>query len=204
MEDETLRTRVRRHGRSQRVHLYDVDRLDAARACYETLAATVPPPRLENAVTRMRDRFDAAWAARDWEAIAAMYAPSFRMVDRRSYAHLDLDRDQLLASLRFRFEMRSSRATSEVLATRGDRLALWRRRFELADGDVGPSETESLQVVECDERGDYCVALVAFDPDALDAACAELDARYAAGEAAAHARAPESVQRSEPAAAPKP
>src|SRR5262249_59672534 len=113
----------------------------------------------------------------------------------------DLDRDGHLASLRFRFEMHSSRYTAEVLATRGHRLALSRQRFELADGDIGPSETESLVVAEWD---DYCVAVVAFDPDAFDAAYAELDARNAASEAAAHARAPESVQRLEPAPAPQP
>jgi SnoaL-like domain len=190
-------------GRIQRAHVYDCDQLDAARACYEALAAPVPPPRLENAVTRLRDRFEDAWAARDWEGIAAILAPGFRLIDRRSYAHFDLDRDQELVSLRFRFDMLSSRTTSEVLATRGLRLALVRERFELADGDVGPSETESLLVVECDERGG-CVGLVAFDPDALDAAYAELDRRHAGGEAAAGARALESAQRLEPAPATKP
>src|SRR5262249_24475376 len=83
---------------------------------------------------------------------------------------------------------RSSRFRHEVLATRGHRLALVRGRFELADGDVGPSETESLMVVECDERGDFCVAVVAFDPDAVAAAYAELDRRHAAGEATAPGR----------------
>jgi hypothetical protein len=90
-------------------------------------------------------------------------------------------------SLRFRFEMASSRTTSEVLATPGYRLALWRERFEFADDDVGPSETEGLVVAECDERGD-CVELVAFNPDALDAAYAELDRRYAVGEGGCRSR----------------
>jgi hypothetical protein len=48
------------------------------------------------------------------------------------------------------------------------------------------------------------VGLVAFDPDALDAAYAELDRRHAGGEAAAGARALESAQRLEPAPATKP
>src|SRR5262249_53825323 len=109
------------------------------------------------------------------------------LIDRRSYAHLELDLDQHLESLRFRFEMRSSRVGSEVLATRGSRLTLLRQRFELADGDVGPSETESLCVAEKDEHGRY-VALVTFDPHDLDAAYAELDRRYAASGTAANGK----------------
>src|SRR5262249_45280638 len=131
-------------GRTQRVHIYALEQLDAARACYEKLAPTAPSPGVENAAARSVDRFSNAWAARDWEGIAALFAPGFRAIDHRSYAHLDLDRDQHLASLRFRFEMRSSRTTAALLATRGHRLGLVRQRFELADGDVGPSEAESL------------------------------------------------------------
>jgi hypothetical protein len=48
------------------------------------------------------------------------------------------------------------------------------------------------------------VALVVFDPDARDAAYAELDRRYAAGEAADDARPPQSSQRRERAPATKP
>src|SRR5262249_37348937 len=76
-----------------------------------------------------------------------------------------------------------SRIVSEVVATRGRRLALTHGRFELAGGDVGPSESEWLVVEESDEH-DKRVAMVAFDPDNLDAAYTELDERYAAGEAA--------------------
>src|SRR5262249_46298064 len=48
---------------------------------------------------------------------------------------------------------------------------------------VGPSEVECLHVVEVNDRGDR-IAGVLFDPDDLDAAYAELDDRYLAGEAA--------------------
>ena len=44
----------------------------------------------------------------------------------------------------------------------------------------------SLDVVEID-ADDRIAASVVFDPDDIDAAFAELDARYLAGEAAAHA-----------------
>ncbi len=44
----------------------------------------------------------------------------------------------------------------------------------------------SLHVIEID-ADERIAAVVAFDPDDFDAAIAELDARYLAGEAAAHA-----------------
>jgi hypothetical protein len=181
---ETLQLVVTEHGSDgiRRWHVYDLDRFDAARACYDALAANAPP-RVENAATRLTGRFTAAWAARDWEGLAALFAPGFRLTDRRRYAQVALDRDRHLESLRFRFEMRSSSTTLEVLATRGQRLALVRQRFELADGDVGPSETESVNVAESDEHARFAT-LVTFDPEDLDAAYAELDRRYAAESAA--------------------
>src|SRR5262244_3342858 len=128
-----------------RMEFFDVDHEVEALARFDELTAEPPSTaRITNAATRILDRFEEAWAARDWERVVALFPPGFRIVDRRGYAQLDLDRDQHLASLRFRFDMRSSRTTSEVLATRGNRLALQRHRFELADHDVGPSEAESL------------------------------------------------------------
>src|SRR5262249_39611634 len=107
----------------------------------------------------------------------------------------DLDLGVHLEGVRFIFELRSSRFTERVLATRGNRLALVRVRIEASEGgDTGPSEAEYLQVNDVDDHGD-AVALVAFDPDDLDAAYPELDARYAAGEAAPYAAALEFGQR---------
>src|SRR5262249_18910858 len=101
-----------------------------------------------------------------------------------------------LQSLRVMFDMRSSRFTANVLATRGERLSLSRRLFECADFSVGPSETEWLSVAEVDDAGDR-VATVHLDPDDLEGAYAELDRRYAAGEAAPYARTWETLQRLE-------
>src|SRR5207247_2160307 len=75
-----------------------------------------------------------------------------------------------------------------------ERLYLSSFRFEGTDRDVGPSEVEWLAVVEVDDAGDR-VAMVHLDPDDLDGAYAELDRRYAAGEAAPHARTWETLQR---------
>ncbi len=75
--------------------------------------------------------------------------------------------------------------TSTAIATRGGRLVLSRVRF--SDRDHGPDTvlTEVLIILEinADER---IVATVTFDLDEFDAAFEELDARYLAGEAAAH------------------
>src|SRR5262249_18309739 len=190
-------------GRNRAPPLRPGDRVDAARACSETLASPVPPPRLENAATRYANRMMDAWEAHDWERVAAAFAPGFRLMDRRRMLRIELDRDGWLDNLRYLFDMHSSRFTSQLLAARGDRLALVRVLWQGAHGDAGFRRVGDLVVHEFDDRGD-CVVVVGFDPDALDAAYAELDRRYAAGEAVAAARAPESVQRLEPAPATKP
>ena len=74
--------------------------------------------------------------------------------------------------------------TSDTIATRGDRLALCRIRGATS----GPEafHAELLRIVDIDADG-RIVARVVFDPDDFEAAFEELDARYLAGEAAAHA-----------------
>ena len=76
--------------------------------------------------------------------------------------------------------------TSAVIATRGERLALIRVRFSGDDQRPEAFHTEVLDVVEID-ADDRIAARVMFDLDDIDAAFEELDARYLAGEAAAHA-----------------
>jgi len=73
--------------------------------------------------------------------------------------------------------------TPTVIATRGARLAL--SHIRSSNRVVGPDEisAEVLSIVEID-ADDRIVAHVGFDIDDIDAALAELDARYLAGEAA--------------------
>jgi ketosteroid isomerase-like protein len=94
------------------------------------------------------------------------------------------------------FDMTTCRYRTEVLATRGERLALVRELIEGSDGSVGPSEVEYLFVLEMSDGGER-IAGVTFDADDLDAAYAELDARYFAGEAApfGHAKGPTTFKR---------
>ena len=76
--------------------------------------------------------------------------------------------------------------TSTVIATRGERLVL--SRVRVSDSDERPEafRTDVLDIVEID-ADERIVARVTFDLDDIDAAFEELDARYLAGEAAAHA-----------------
>ena len=73
---------------------------------------------------------------------------------------------------------------TELLATRGERLSLGRIRITVSGVESGPSEIEFIQLFEVDAVGLITLG-VAFDLDDLDAACAELDARFSAGEGAA-------------------
>jgi hypothetical protein len=103
-----------------------------------------PAPRFENAATRSMRRFKDAIEACDWERVAAVLAPEFRYSDRRKMMHLDLDRERYIEFLRPNWQMSSAGVTDELLATRGDRLALFRALFEGSDRTIGPSEIEAL------------------------------------------------------------
>src|SRR5262249_16630784 len=149
-------------GRHRRWHLYDLDQLDAAHALYREMRATPPAPRMENAATRSGDRFDDAWRARDWERFTACLAPTYLESARRRMVLLDLDRGQVLEGLRLGFDMDVSSRTRELLATRGDRLALFRMHWELAHRSIGPSEIEWLDLIEVDDQGNR-IAGVTFD-----------------------------------------
>jgi len=174
-----------RDGLVTRIEWFEADRDTEALVRFEELSAVPSPvsPRIENAATLATQRFLEAWQAHDWGHLTTL-AGGFRHVDRRRLVQLELGGDEWLASYRRLVSMTSS-IREAVLATRGERLAMMRIRWEGSDRSTGPSEIESLAVVEVDGHGDT-VAVVEFDPDDLVAAHAELDARYAAGEAATH------------------
>src|SRR5262249_8242171 len=77
--------------------------------------------------------------------------------------------------------------TTSVIATRGERLALTRIWLSDRDQLQWQSGVEMLNIAEIDTDG-RIAAHILFDANNFDAAFAELDARYLAGEAAAHAR----------------
>jgi hypothetical protein len=148
-------------------------------------AAARTEQRFPNTATRAVARGTAALAARDWDGFAALFAADFRNVDHRALVQLETGREQWLHSFRQIVEMTSARPSYEVLATRGERLALFHMLWRGAAGDVGPSEIEWLLIVEVDDRGDHRT-VVTFDPGDVEAAYDELEARWEAGEGAAN------------------
>jgi hypothetical protein len=175
-------------GRIPRFDLYDLDQIDQARARFAELAASAPSAEaFANAASATAAPVIAAIVTHDWQRFAQLFADDFRMSDRRRVVQLELDRDQYVAFTREVANWGTGRAESELLATRGERLALTRLVYEFSGGDVGPSEIAFLILTEVDERG-RIVAYVRWDMEDLDAAYAELDTRWRADEATAHPR----------------
>jgi DNA-binding SARP family transcriptional activator len=170
-----------------RCEAFDETDLDAALARFEELHP--PTPRLENAASQVAKRFWGYFVARDWDAMAVLIADDVATEDRRRVVSAGSwhGRDFDIASMRATADIGASNATLTVVATRGNRLALSRVRLSGRDQRPEAFHTDALGIAEIDSDG-RLVAHVAFDPDDFDAAFAELDARYLAGEAAAHAQ----------------
>ena len=81
---------------------------------------------------------------------------------------------------------REPRSFRDRIATRGDHLVL-ARRFSGRDRAPEPFVSEILSIAQTN-ADDMIVAQVSFDPEDIDAAFDELDARYLAGEAAEYAQ----------------
>ena len=165
---------------ANRCELFDETEVDAAIARFEQL--TQPAPRLENAASQVYERFLATFAARDWDAAAQLSADDMSTDDRRRVVNSGIQdgREANIANMRALADLGVMNMTSEVIATRGNCLALSR---------IGSAafQTEVLNIVEID-ADELIVAVVGLDLDDFEAAIAELDARYLAGEAAAYAR----------------
>ena len=169
-----------------RCELFDEADLDAALARFDELSR--PAPRLENAASQVDERFWAHFAARDWDAMAEMLADDISIDDRRRVVNAGIrhGRDAEIANMRAIADLGVTNITSTVIATRGERLALTRVRLSGRDREPEAFRIEVLGVVEID-ADERIAATVTFDLDDIDAAFEELDARYLAGEAAAHA-----------------
>ncbi|MFZ0715838.1 BTAD domain-containing putative transcriptional regulator [Mycobacterium sp.] len=170
-----------------RCEAFDETDLDAAVARFEELHPQ--PPRLENAASRVGDRFLAHYVASEWDAMAEMLADNHFTDDRRRVvgAGVRRGREAQIADFRTLAGLFARTVTLTTVASRGERLVLRRARF--SDNAHGPEAfvTESLTIgeIDADER---IVAFVTFDVDDIDAAFQELEARYLAAEAAVHSR----------------
>nr|WP_255396761.1 BTAD domain-containing putative transcriptional regulator [Mycobacterium sp. 852002-51613_SCH5001154] len=169
-----------------RSEVFDEADIDAALARFEQLSQLTQ--RQENAASRLYERFKAAYAVRDWRAVATMLDDDIRSEDRRHVVNSGLRQgtDAVIAEVSGLCEAGFD-ITSEVVATRGDRLVLNRIRTTLRGQGVDGFHAFALDVIEIDAVG-RVVARIVFDVEDPDAAFGELEARYLAGEAAGHAR----------------
>ena len=171
----------------KRCELFDEADIDTALARFDELHAQTR--RLENAASRVVERFQACFAARDWDSMAEMVAEDMCNDDRRPVVNAGLrrGRDAEIANLRALVDLGVTNTTSVFIATRGERLALCRIRLSGRDKWPEAFQTEVLNIIEID-ADNRITSRIWFDLDDIDAAFEELDARYLAGEAAEYAQ----------------
>ncbi|MCW2561660.1 MAG: putative ATPase, partial [Mycobacterium sp.] len=169
-----------------RYELFDEDDIDAALTRFDELSR--PATQLENAASRAFKRFQTYFAAREWTAMAEILAEDMCNDDRRRVVGAGVlhGRDTDVAHMRAIADVGAKTITSTVVATRGERLVLRRVLFSGEDQGSEAFEAELLGIVEID-ADERIVARLSFEPDDRAAAFEELDTRYLAGEAAAHA-----------------
>ena len=168
----------------QRAELFDEADLGAALARFDEL--TRPATRLENAAARVFHHVWSHYAAGDWEAVAATVADDYLGIDRRRVVSAETQRGRhaVVSDLRAAANVGFTISMLSALAIRGDRLVL--ARVRAAGPDAETIENDALNVVEVD-ADDRIATVVVYDLEDFGAALAELEARYAAGEAAPHA-----------------
>ena len=170
-----------------RCEAFDDADLDAAIARFDQLSQ--PAPRPENAASHVYERFQACFADRAWAALADITADDCYSDDRRRVVNGGvIGRGAVIESFRSGADLGLTHATSETIATRGGHLVLTRDRYWRGDENPEALSLDLLQIVEIDAE-QRILALVTFDADDFEAAIAEFDARYLAGEAAAHSHA---------------
>jgi hypothetical protein len=178
-------------GRIERLYLYALDQLDAARARFAELSAESRPDPLRippNAASRARDRSDAAFLAGDWDVFRSWIGAPFRYEDRSKRALLDGDVELAIKSYQLIRAVPNVHLARELIATAGDRIAI-ERVVTTGGPDGSPFEVENLRLSEVDAAGKL-LASITFDPDDRRAAFEEAGMRFAATEAGSAALLP--------------
>lgn len=168
-----------------RCELFDEDDLDAALVRFDELQRK--STALVNTATRVCERFRAAYAERDWDALAAMLADGLYNEDRRSVVNAGIrnGREPAMQDLREAAETNVPHFAATEIAIRGERLVLVRGATPY-ENDPAAFRIDSLQLAEIDAARRIS-AIVMFDVDDFDSALTELDARFMAGEGAPYA-----------------
>lgn len=167
--------------------MFDEADLTAALARFEELQSR-KPRRLHNMASQVSQRFIALFAARDWDAMADIWADDYYQDDHRSIVNAGMrhGREAALANMRAVADLNITDVEVSDIATRGEHLILTRSVFSFRDQEPEAFVAEQLDVGKFNAEG-RLAASVSFDPDDFEAALAELDARYLAGEAAPYA-----------------
>jgi hypothetical protein len=165
---------------------FDEADLDAALARFEELHPQAP--RLANAASQVVERFWKYFVAREWAALAEIMADDLCSYDRRRVVNGGELRGRAVhvTNMRAVAEVGFEGLSSTVIASRGQHLTLIRIRSSVRGSEPGEVTAEMLSIIEIDTDNRLTAAVI-FDPADIDAALEELDARYLAGEAAAHA-----------------
>jgi class 3 adenylate cyclase/ketosteroid isomerase-like protein/tetratricopeptide (TPR) repeat protein len=177
-----LRIQQYRDGLVVRVELFPITAFAVAKARFDELSREDVHDRLplDNIATRRAVGYADAFRRRDWDALGDCYADDAVRIDLRSGLGSRLEgRDALINSARQTAALDFPALDLSPIATRGERLALFRAHFAREDAFV----VDLLGLHEVDEDG-RITTRISFDPDALDAAYGELTERFATGEAA--------------------
>ena len=140
-------------------------------------------PLARNSAVRRAERLVACFNARDFDGARLLIGSDFARFDRRHGVSAPTadGADAYMDAARAWYDVGFDELILEPLAVRGESLMLSRGGYRATDG----REVMFLVVYELDADG-----LIArgthFDEDELDAALAELDERYLAGEGAVH------------------
>jgi DNA-binding SARP family transcriptional activator/tetratricopeptide (TPR) repeat protein len=166
-------------GLIHRSEIYHTDRIDDALSRFEQLTRLSVDDHLMNKATRFLTRFRHAMLAGDWHALEEMTAEDVVLDDRRAIlGHRVEGREAVLTEWHSTVQAGVTELSIDPIATRGHLLSLSRTT---AGGSRGSVEVLGLQEVSDDGR---VKCTVVFDVDDHDAAFAELDRRYLAGEGA--------------------
>jgi hypothetical protein len=134
----------------------------------------------ENTATVLGRRVVAALEAREFDALAALFAPEYVEVIQRP-GSVPVPRDEMLRGIRMLVETAGGTLTIDPIATLGDRLQLHHTRITVPSGDGEPSLVEYASVMVADGNG-RLVRTEAFDVDRIDDARARLEELHRAGD----------------------
>jgi DNA-binding SARP family transcriptional activator len=166
--------------RTTHLETYELDDIAHAQKRFAELAPPETAPPAGNLAWRAAQRHDVALNSKNWDAMVATLAPDNEVDDRRTGISLVVTGEEALRSVhRIAFTLDRCWSHRDLIATRGDRLALVRSTIRFEDGQAGPAEVQCFNLFQVDEHG-RVTNLLAFDLDDLAGATDELNARAAA------------------------